>query len=124
VPSDLPLVEADPSRIGQVLRNLINNAITHTPSGGKVTISANTTEGTVEVQVQDTGTGIQPAHLQHIFDRFYRADGSRARSTGGAGLGLAIVKQLVELHGGQVRATSTPGQGSTFSFTLLTWRVL
>lgn len=118
IPSDLPAVEADPARITQVMRNLVENAITHTPQGGKVTIEARTTQDQIEVKVRDTGTGISPDHLRHIFDRFYRADGSRARSTGGAGLGLAIVKQLIELHGGRVWAESTLGQGAAFYFTL------
>ncbi len=119
---DLPLIEADPERIGQVLRNLLNNAITHTSSGGEVTIVARNDGPQVEVSVRDTGVGIPPEHLSSVFERFYRADGSRARTTGGAGLGLSIVKHLVELHGGHVRAESIAGEGSTFSFTLpVTW---
>jgi signal transduction histidine kinase len=105
-----------------VLRNLLDNAITHTPAGGTIRIAARANAGEVEMSVMDTGAGIDPQHLPHIFDRFYRADGSRARSTGGAGLGLAIVKQLVELHGGRVWAESTPGHGATFHFTLPTHR--
>jgi signal transduction histidine kinase len=117
-PTSLPSVYADPARIGQVLRNLIDNAITHTPADGAIRIAARATNREVEIRVQDTGPGIHPDHLTHIFDRFYRADASRARSTGGAGLGLAIVKQLIELHNGQVWAESPPNQGATFYFTL------
>jgi signal transduction histidine kinase len=118
LPDEIPPVEADPERIGQVLRNLLNNAITHTPSGGHVDITASTNDSEIEVSVRDTGSGISPDHLPHIFDRFYRADQSRARETGGSGLGLAIVKELIEMHGGHVRAESTPGHGATFYFTL------
>jgi signal transduction histidine kinase len=118
IPGDLPLVHVDPARIEQVLRNLLRNAITHTPSGGAVRVAARALDGQVEVRVTDTGAGIAPDHLPHIFDRFYRVDGSRARSTGGSGLGLAIVRQLVELHGGHVWAESTPGEGTTFFFTV------
>src|SRR5207248_9018303 len=116
-------IDADPERIGQVLRNLLNNAIKHTPAGGHVDVGACTRGSVIEVSVKDSGPGISPDHLPHIFDRFYRADQSRARSTGGTGLGLAIVKEMVEMHGGHVRAESTPGvpacgSGATFYFTL------
>lgn len=118
VPVDLPQVEADPERIGQVLRNLLHNALAHTPPGGEITVVARARDQGVEVAVRDTGTGIDPEHLPHVFDRFYRVDKSRSRQTGGAGLGLAIVKQLVLAHGGTVGVESKPGQGSTFTFTL------
>jgi signal transduction histidine kinase len=115
---EVPPVRADRERIGQVLRNLVGNAITHTASGGTVTLSARAGEDEVTISVADTGEGIAPEHLPNLFERFYRADGSRARTTGGAGLGLAIVKQIVTLHGGRVWAESEPGRGSTFRFTL------
>jgi len=118
LPADLPPVDADPGRVGQVLRNLLNNAILHTPAGGTITLSARPDAGTVAVSVRDTGVGIPPEHLPNVFERFYRADRSRARATGGAGLGLAIVKQLVMAHGGSVAVESAVGQGSTFTFTL------
>jgi signal transduction histidine kinase len=118
VPSDLPLVYADAKRVGQILRNLLNNALTHTPAGGVIEIQAKTKCDEVEVTVRDTGEGIEPEHLRNIFERFYRADQSRERATGGAGLGLAIVKQFISLHGGRVGATSTAGEGSAFVFTL------
>jgi signal transduction histidine kinase len=114
----LPEVSADPMRIGQVLRNLLANAITHTPAGGTVEASARVLGDTVEIAVADTGSGIPPEHLAQVFERFYRADPSRARATGGAGLGLAIVKSLVEAHGGTVAAESPAGAGATFRFTL------
>jgi signal transduction histidine kinase len=118
VPDDLPMVEADPHRVGQVLRNLLNNALDFTPQGGQVTVSAQPDGAWMSVQVSDTGPGILPAHLPYVFERFYRADPSRARATGGAGLGLAIAKQLVEAHGGRVWVESTLGAGATFGFTL------
>jgi signal transduction histidine kinase len=118
LPPDLPDVDIDPERVGQVLRNLLNNAVVHTPPGGQITVAAQAGDREVAVSVRDTGTGIAPEHLPHVFDRFYRADKSRARQTGGAGLGLAIVKQLVVAHGGSVTVESEPGRGSTFTFTL------
>jgi signal transduction histidine kinase len=114
----LPRVSADPVRIGQVLRNLLVNAMTHTPEGGAVELSARVRGDAVEIVVADTGSGIPREHLAHVFERFYRADPSRARATGGAGLGLAIVKAIVEVHGGTVAAESAPGTGATFRFTL------
>ena len=117
LPDDLPLVEADAERLGQVLRNLLKNAIVNTPPGGEITIQARTVDSQVEVSVQDNGLGISAEHLPYVFERFYRADQSRARSTGGAGLGLAIVKQLVEAQGGQVAIDSQVDSGTRVSFT-------
>jgi signal transduction histidine kinase len=118
LPPTLPLVSADPERVGQILHNLLNNAIHYTPEGGEIIIKAEHKDDFIEISVQDTGSGISPEHLPHIFERFYRADQSRSRKTGGAGLGLAIVKHLVEAQGGQVSAASQTGQGTTISFTL------
>jgi signal transduction histidine kinase len=118
LPAALPLVDADPERVGQVLRNLITNAQHHTPPEGMITISAQAGQTEVEISVSDTGAGIAPEYLPFVFERFYRADQARARSTGGAGLGLAIVKQIVEAHGGHVAANSAPGAGATFRSTL------
>lgn len=116
---DLPLVVADPQRIGQVLQNLLTNALRHTPQGGRITVMAGrTADGMVAFSVTDTGAGIAPDDLPHIFERFYRADSSRARATGGSGLGLTIARRLVEAHGGTIGATSTIGRGSRFTFTL------
>ncbi len=118
VAADLPNVQADEQRITQVLFNLISNALRHTPVGGTITISAELREDRILVSVRDTGAGIPPEDLPHVFERFYRADRSRARSTGGSGLGLTIAKQIVEAHGGQIWAQSWLGAGSTFAFSL------
>lgn len=116
---DLPHVRADARRLGQVVRNLVANAIAHSPRGATVTIGvAVDGPGMLRFRVADHGEGIPATHLEHVFERFYRVDPSRARSTGGAGLGLTIVRQLVEAMGGTVRAESREGAGSTFSFTL------
>lgn len=117
IPNDLPVVEADAERMGQVLRNLLKNAVINTPSGGQIRVEARTVDSQVEVSVQDNGAGISTEHLPFVFERFYRADQSRARSTGGAGLGLAIVKQLVEAQGGQVGIDSVEGVGTKVTFT-------
>lgn len=118
LPDDMPVAYADQRRVGQILRNLINNAIMHTPVKGEVTINADVFPNEIEVTVRDTGEGIDPEHLPYLFERFYRADPSRSRATGGAGLGLAIVKNLVESQGGRVQVDSIKGKGATFSFTL------
>jgi signal transduction histidine kinase len=118
VARDLPPVEADPVRLGQILRNLLDNAAAHTPPGGTIRVSAEARDGAVEITVGDTGSGIAAEHLPRVFERFYRTDPSRTRATGGAGLGLAIVKQLAEAHGGAVRVESDPGRGSAFTVTL------
>jgi signal transduction histidine kinase len=116
---DLPLIQADEDRIGQVLLNLVGNALQYTPSGGRVSLSAQCEGEGVRFSVQDTGIGISPEHLSHVFERFYRVDKSRSRAGGGSGIGLTIARHLVEAHGGQIEASSDgPGQGSTFSFTL------
>ena len=118
LPADMPLVDVDPQRIGQVLGNLLSNALTHTPSGGEIVVAARARGSEVELSVSDTGEGIAPEHLPYIFERFYRADRSRSRATGGTGLGLAIARQLVEAHGGRIEVESEVGQGAVFTFTL------
>ncbi len=119
VPSDLPPVHADEERIGQVLLNMVGNALQYTPSGGRVRLSARREGDQVRFSVGDTGVGIPPEHLPHIFERFYRVDRSRSRVGGGSGVGLTIARHLVEAHGGQIQAASDgPGLGSTFSMTL------
>jgi signal transduction histidine kinase len=118
VPADLPRADADPRRVAQILRNLLGNAVTHTPPGGAVRVRARAAESGVEVTVEDTGPGIPPEHLPFLFERFYRADASRSRETGGAGLGLAIVKQLAAAHGGRVWVESEVGRGAVFGFWL------
>lgn len=110
----LPPVLLDPKRMGEVLSNLLSNAIRHTPLGGRVGIEAREESGELVLLVWDTGEGIRAEDLPFVFDRFYRVDKSRARRSGGSGLGLAIVKQLVEAHGGRVWVESIAGQGSRF----------
>ena len=142
LPSELPEVMADWRRVTQVLGNLLTNALRYTPEGGCVTLSATVAlspvgapvgevreseppsplggagVGMVEVTVADTGAGISPEDMPYIFERFWRGEKSRSRVGGETGLGLAIARQLVEMHGGTICAESTPGEGSTFRFTL------
>jgi two-component system sensor histidine kinase BaeS len=115
-----PHVLADEDRIVQVLTNLTGNALQYTPERGKITISAKRINNEIQFSVHDTGIGIPPEHLSHIFDRFYRVDKSRSRQAGGgSGIGLTIARALVEVHGGRIWAESEgEGQGSTFAFTL------
>jgi signal transduction histidine kinase len=120
LPSELPEVMADRRRIAQVLGNLLTNALRHTPSGGRVTLSATASGEMIKVTVTDTGPGIPPEDLPYIFERFWRGEKSRSRAGGGAGLGLAIAKQLVEMHGGTMDVDSTPAEGSKFWFSLPT----
>ena len=131
---DLPLAAADPGRLKQILTNLLENAVMHTPAGCRVMLSAKldistdvstgsvsdraVTGSWIEIEIQDSGNGIAPEYLPHIFERFFRTDESRSRATGGSGLGLVIVKQLVELHGGKVWAKSQLGHGTTIRLTL------
>jgi two-component system phosphate regulon sensor histidine kinase PhoR len=109
---------ADHGRIEQVLINLLDNAIKYTPENGSVIISAYDAGDMLKIAVTDTGNGIPPKDLPRIFERFYRVDSARSRDHGGTGLGLSIVKHIVQLHGGDVSAESSPGKGSTFTFTL------
>ncbi len=117
---DLPRILADEDRAIQVLTNLTGNALQYTPGSGRVTIAAKRINGEVQISVRDTGIGIPPEHLSHVFDRFYRVDKSRSRqSGGGSGIGLTIARALIEAHGGRIWAESAgEGQGSTFIFTL------
>lgn len=114
----LPLIEADEKRLQQVLRNLLSNAIRHTPPGGRIVISTRTTDAGMLIRVQDSGPGLPEDALTDIFERFYRPDPSRTRQTGGAGLGLAIVKQIVEAHHGRVWAENGAKGGAVFSVLL------
>lgn len=115
-------VTVDADRIEQVLANLLDNALRHTPPGGTVTLSSHRPgPGTVAITVSDTGDGIAAEHLDHLFDRFYRADPARGRTAGGSGIGLAITRALVEAHGGRIRVTSNgPGHGAQFTVDLPT----
>lgn len=114
----LPPVRADAGRIAQVLLNLVHNAIKFTPPGGRVTLRAAPHPAGVVLCVQNTGVGIEPEDLPRVFERFYKGDKARAAGESGTGLGLAIAKHLVRAHGGTIWATSTPGQGAAFCFTL------
>lgn len=119
LPARLPKVLADEDRLGQILFNLLGNALQYTPTGGRVLVTVVRADGVIRVQVSDTGEGIAAQHLPLIFNRFYRVDKSRSRSGGGSGIGLTIAKRLVEAHGGRIWVESAGlGQGSTFSFTL------
>ncbi len=122
VAQDSPRAEVDSDRIAQVLGNLLDNALRHTPPGGEVVVCLGPDAQREEVRatVHDTGSGIPEEHLPNVFERFYRADRARTRTDGGSGIGLAVVKQLVEAHGGRVWAKSRPGEGTTFGFALPT----
>ncbi len=110
---ELPEIRIDMDRMGQVLSNLVSNAMRHTPEGGSVLMTALASNGGVEIQVKDSGPGIDPQDLPHVFERFYRADKSRQRDGAGSGLGLAIAKSLTEAQGGTIRAESRLGHGTT-----------
>ncbi|WP_370184059.1 sensor histidine kinase [Rhodococcus wratislaviensis] len=119
VPAHLPRLWADPERLGQVLGNLLDNALRHTPRGGRVEVTAQQRPELLVIEVTDTGDGIAAEHLPHLFERFYRADAARDREHGGAGIGLAIAKALVDAQHGHITARSDgPGTGSTFTVTL------
>jgi two-component system, OmpR family, sensor histidine kinase BaeS len=119
-----PLALVDSDRLTQVLLNLLDNARRHTPAGGKIVINARNDGEQIIMSISDTGVGIQPLDLPHIFERFYRVDRSRNAASGGSGLGLAIIKAIIVAHGGTVWAESTPGHGTTIFFTLRQARLL
>lgn len=117
------VVPADPDRLKQVVLNLVDNALRYTPARGEVRLTArHAAHGKVQLEVQDTGPGLSSEDIPHIFDRFYRGDPSRARTTGSTGLGLAIVNSIMEAHGGSIEASTTPGSGACFVVTLPTHR--
>lgn len=116
---DRDRVLADPDRLGQVLSNLLDNALRHTPAGGTVTLACTREGRWVDLVVSDTGDGIEAEHLPHVFDRFYRADTARDRGHGGSGIGLSISRAIVEAHGGRISASSGgPGTGAAFAVRL------
>jgi two-component system sensor histidine kinase BaeS len=117
VEPDLPRIEVDTDRMAQVFANLISNALRYTPAGGQIRLGARRQDGHVLLQVQDSGSGISPGDIPHIFDRFYRGEGARQGESGESGLGLAIAKSLIELNGGKIGVESTIGQGTTFTIT-------
>jgi signal transduction histidine kinase len=111
----VPAVDGDPDRIGQVLANLLDNAVRLTPAGGRVDVHVARAGYGVEIAVTDTGAGIAAEHLEHVFERFYRVDTARDRAHGGSGIGLAISRALVQAHGGRIQADSAgAGKGATF----------
>jgi PAS domain S-box-containing protein len=118
LPPSVPRVWADPRRVRQVLRNLVENAVKYSPQKGSVVITLETDGDSVQLSVSDQGLGIEHQHLAHVFERFYQVDTASTRSVGGTGLGLSICKAIVEAHHGRIWAESQVGVGSTFHFTL------
>ncbi len=116
--SPLPAVLADPDRVTQILSNLLSNAYKYTPAGGSISVRAYTEGDYVRVDVRDTGIGLSTEEQSQLFTRFFRARNRVTQEVGGTGLGLSIARSLVEMHGGKITVSSSPGQGSTFSFTL------
>jgi two-component system sensor histidine kinase BaeS len=112
-PRDPTVISVDPIRLREVLMNLLSNALHHTPSGGVVSLGISYANGSAAITIADTGSGIRSEDLPKIFDRFYKDRGSR-----GSGLGLAISKSLIALHGGDIRAESAPGRGTTITVRL------
>ena len=119
IPEQLPQIKVDLDRLVQVLGNLISNALRHTPAGGHIRLTAENSQQQLVLRVTDSGAGIDPEDLPHVFDRFYRGDKSRSVN-GESGLGLAIARSIVEAHNGRIIVTSTVGQGTTFTITLPT----
>ena len=122
VVADPVVVRGDPDRLQQLLLILLENALRHTPPEGRIDVVVQAANGAAPARaiVRDTGEGIAPEHLPHVFDRFYRADGARTRATGGTGLGLAIARTIARAHGGEIAVASVPGHGATFTVTLPT----
>jgi len=118
LPDNLPMVMADPFRIGQVFINLISNAITYTPEGGKVSVTVSIKADTIETIIQDTGEGIPKEAMPRLFTKFFRVSGSLEQGSKGSGLGLYITRSIVELHHGKISAESTLGKGTSFTFTI------
>jgi len=116
------VLEADPDRLTQVLRNLVRNAVAHTEPGGRVAVLARARDGWLQIAVSDDGPGIPPEHLDRVFERFHRVDESRARERGGTGLGLAIARAIIEAHGGRIHAESRAGAGTTITLELPGYR--
>jgi signal transduction histidine kinase len=112
------MIETDPARVHDILRNLLENAVSYSPEGGVASVSARVAGGRATFEVADTGPGIPPGDLQRVFERFYRVDKSRVRNPGGTGIGLAIVRHLVGLLGGTVAAANREGSGAVFTLTL------
>jgi signal transduction histidine kinase len=118
VPGNVPPALVDASRLEQVLQNLLHNAVRHTPPGGIVAVALAAGANSIALQVKDTGEGIAPVDLPHIWERFYQASSQRTRTSSSAGLGLALVKELIEAMGGSVSVDSVVGEGSCFTIHL------
>jgi signal transduction histidine kinase len=114
----LPIVEADPKRIEQVLRNLLDNAVKYSPEGGMIVVRGQVSDDRLLISIADQGVGIAPEHLNRLFEKFYRVDSGLGGHVVGSGLGLPIAQTIVESHGGRIWAESQPGEGTTFYFTL------
>jgi signal transduction histidine kinase len=114
----LPIVEADPNRIEQVLRNLLDNAVKYSPQGGVIVVRGQVADDQVVISVSDQGVGIAPEHLNRLFEKFFRVNSGLVNHIVGSGLGLPIARTIVESHGGRIWAESQPDEGSTFYFTL------
>jgi len=114
-------LEGDPDRLNQVVRNLVRNAVAHTDPGDRVDVSARGLDGSLEIEISDTGPGIPADQLDRIFERFHRLDPGRSRDTGGAGLGLAIARAIVEGHGGRLVTAASPLGGLAIRFELPQW---
>jgi two-component system sensor histidine kinase BaeS len=113
------MLDGDARRLEQAIQNLVANAVRHTPAGGGITLAAEPRgDAHVTLRIEDTGPGIAPEHLPHVFDRFYRVEAARDQASGGSGLGLSIVRAIVEQHGGRVTVSSPPGGGARFEITL------
>ncbi|HBN09681.1 MAG TPA: sensor histidine kinase, partial [Cyanobacteria bacterium UBA8530] len=123
LPEEPLIIRLDPGRIGQVLTNLIENALKHTPSGGKITITVEEKKDSVRVKIKDNGSGINSRDVSKVFSRFYQVDSSKTRRNKGVGLGLSIAKAIVEAHSGEIGVESEFGKGSTFWFTLPLLRI-
>jgi signal transduction histidine kinase len=117
-PSDFPVIQADEGRLRRVLDNLLSNAVKYSPNGGTIEVGGQASDTAVTVFVRDEGVGISHSEQEHIFDRFYRVDGTLSRKTQGTGLGLYLAKAIVEAHNGTIDVESQPGKGSTFYFSL------
>ena len=116
LPEGLPPVRGDGAQLGEVLENLLDNAVQYTPQGGQVNVSANADGRDVTFTVADTGIGIPEADLERIFERFYRVDAARSREAGGTGLGLSIARHIVDAHGGRIWVESAVGAVRWFHF--------
>jgi signal transduction histidine kinase len=118
LPKGLPPVRGDAVQLGEVLQNLVDNALQYTPAGGRIDVTAYSNGNEVIFTVSDTGIGIPESDLGRIFERFYRVDAARAREAGGTGLGLSIARHIVDAHGGRIWVESAVGQGSRFRFSI------